>query len=151
MENTKEERIIMAIQWSLWILFPVSAVIEQVKYAYLKPLGYLLLIFALILFFLANKAHGSTNKLKLNASPRPNNSARLVTSGVYAHIRHPIYSSFIQLSFGVAFLIGTPGSIAIAFVSLIFYYFKSVYEEKLLIQKYPEYNPYKKSAGRFIP
>jgi protein-S-isoprenylcysteine O-methyltransferase Ste14 len=55
------------------------------------------------------------------------------------------------MSFGIAFLIGTSGSIAIAVISLIFYYFKSIYEEKLLIQKYPDYNPYKERTGRFMP
>ena len=55
------------------------------------------------------------------------------------------------MSFGIAFLIGTSGSILIAITSLIFYDFKSRYEEKLLIQKYPDYSPYKKRTGRFIP
>lgn len=151
MEIAKEERIIMAIQWGLWCLFPLSAFIEQARYTFLKPIGYLSLIFASILFIVANKAHGSTNKLKLNASPMPNSSAKLVTSGVYAYIRHPIYSSFIQMSFGIAFLIGTSGSIALAIISLIFYYFKSIYEEKLLIQNYPDYNQYKERTGKFIP
>lgn len=141
----------MTIQWSLWFLFPLSAFIKHVNFTFLKPVGYLLLIFAFSLFSLAKKAHGSTNKLKLNASPKPNDSAKLVTNGVYAYIRHPIYSSFIQMSFGIAFLIGTSGSILIAITSLIFYDFKSRYEEKLLIQKYPDYSPYKKRTGRFIP
>ncbi|HWQ48269.1 MAG TPA: isoprenylcysteine carboxylmethyltransferase family protein [Methanosarcina sp.] len=151
MEDAKEERIIMAIQWGLWYLFPLSVFVEQVRYTFLKPLGYLLLIFAFMLFIMSNKVHGSTNKLKLNASPMPNSSAKLVTSGIYAYIRHPIYSSFIQMSFGIAFLIGTSGSIAVAAISLIFYYFKSRYEEKLLIQKYSDYNPYKERTGRFVP
>lgn len=151
MEDAKEVKIIMAIQWGLWCLFPLSAFVEQVRYTFLTPFGYLLLTFAFILFIMANKAHGSTNELKLNASPIPNSSAKLVTSGVYAYIRHPIYSSFIQMSFGIAFLIGTSGSIVIAITSLIFYYFKSGYEEKLLIQKYPDYNPYKERTGRFMP
>lgn len=141
----------MAIQWGLWYLFPLSAFLEKARYTFLRPFGYLLLIFASTLFIMANIAHGSTNKLKLNASPMPNSSAKLVTSGVYAYIRHPIYSSFIQMSFGIAFLIGTSGSIAVAIISLIFYYFKSRYEEKLLIQRYPDYNPYKEITGRFMP
>jgi protein-S-isoprenylcysteine O-methyltransferase Ste14 len=151
MEDSKEERIIMTIQWGLWCLFPLSAFVEQVRYTFLRPFGYLVLIFAFTLFILANKAHGSINKLKLNASPMPNSSAKLVTSGVYAYIRHPIYSSFIQMSFGIAFLIGTSGSIAVAVISFIFYYFKSIYEEKLLIHKYPDYNPYRQRTGRFMP
>jgi protein-S-isoprenylcysteine O-methyltransferase Ste14 len=151
MEDSKEERIIMTIQWGLWGLLPLSAFVEQVKYTFLRPHGYLLLISGFILFVLANKAHGSTNNLKLNASPRPNSSAKLVTCGVYSYIRHPIYSSFIQISFGVAFLIGNLGSLAVAITSLIFYYLKSRYEEKLLNQTYPDYNPYKRRAGRFMP
>jgi protein-S-isoprenylcysteine O-methyltransferase Ste14 len=151
MEESKEEIIIMTIQWGLWFLFTLSAFVEQVKITFLRSAGYLLLIFAFILFIMANKAHGSTNKLKLNASPLPNDSAKLVTGGIYAYIRHPVYSSFIQMSFGIAFLIGTSGSIVVAITSFIFYYFKSIYEEKLLIQKYPDYSPYKKRTGRFIP
>ncbi|RPJ73030.1 MAG: isoprenylcysteine carboxylmethyltransferase family protein [Alphaproteobacteria bacterium] len=71
--------------------------------------------------------------------------------GVYAYIRHPIYSSFIQISFGTAFLIGNLGSIAAAVASLIFYDFKSRYEEKLLIKTYTDYNLYKRRTGRFMP
>jgi protein-S-isoprenylcysteine O-methyltransferase Ste14 len=151
MEDSREERIIMTIQWSLWWLFPLSTFVEKVEYTSLQPYGYLLLISGVILFILANKAHGSTNKLKLNASPRPNNSAKLVTNGVYAYIRHPIYSSFIQISFGIALLIGNLGSIAVAFASLVFYDFKSRYEERLLIKTYPDYNLYKARTGRFVP
>ena len=151
MEESRKERIIMTIQWSLWWLFPFSTFVEQVKFTFLKPYGYLLLISGFILFILANKAHGSTNKLKLSASPKPNNSAKLVTGGVYAYVRHPIYSSFIQISFGIAFLIGNLGSIAAAFASLIFYDFKSRYEEKLLFKTYPNYHLYKRITGRFIP
>lgn len=151
MKDTKEERITMAIQWGLWYLFPLSAFVEQARYTFLRSIGYLLLIFAFTLFIMANKAHSSVNKLKLNAYPMPNSSAKLVTSGVYAYIRHPIYSSFIQMSFGIAFLIGTSGSIGVAVISLVFYYFKSRYEEKLLILKYPDYNPYKERTGRFMP
>ncbi len=151
MEDSKEEKIIMTIQWGLWWLFPLSTFVEQIKYTFLRPYGYLLLIFGFMLFILANKAHGSTNKLKLNASPKPNNSAKLVTHGVYAYVRHPIYSSFIQISFGIAFLIGNLGSIAVAFASLIFYDFKSRYEEKLLIKTYPNYHLYKRRTGRFMP
>jgi protein-S-isoprenylcysteine O-methyltransferase Ste14 len=151
MKDSKEERIMMSIQWGLWSLFPLSTFVEKVRYTILRPYGYLFLIFGLTLFILANMAHGSTNKLKLNASPRPNSSARLVTHGVYSYIRHPIYSSFIQISFGTAFLIGTLGSIAVAAASLIFYYSKSIYEEKLLTQVYPDYNLYKVRTGRFTP
>lgn len=84
MEDSKKERIIMTIQWSLWWLFPFSTFVEQVKFTFLKPYGYFLLISGFVLFIFANKAHGSTNKLKLSASPKPNNSAKLVTRGVYA-------------------------------------------------------------------
>ena len=141
----------MTIQWGLWGLFPLSAFVEQVRYTFLRPCGYLLLILGFILFILANKAHGSTNQLKLSASPKPNSSAKLVTCGVYAYIRHPIYSTFIQMSFGIAFLIGNLGSFAVAIASVIFYYFKSRYEENLLMQMYPDYNSYKRRTGMFMP
>jgi protein-S-isoprenylcysteine O-methyltransferase Ste14 len=151
MKESMKEKIIMSIQWGLWILFPLSLLIQQIKYTFLRPYGYSFLISGVILFVLANKVHGSTNKLKLTASSKPNNSAKLVTSGIYSYIRHPIYSSFILISIGTAFLIGTLGSLVVAIASLIFYYSKSIYEEELLIHVYPNYNMYKEKTGRFIP
>ena len=60
-------------------------------------MGYLVIIFASICMVIAIKELGSN----LSPFPRPKACSKLITSGIYSLMRHPIYYSLILLSFGV--------------------------------------------------
>ena len=87
----------------------------------------------------------------LSPFPTPLPNAQLITQGIFKHIRHPIYSGILLAGLGYALY---KGSLYKAFITILLYflfYFKSRYEEKLLRQKFPAYEEYQKSTGRFWP
>ena len=87
----------------------------------------------------------------LSPFPSPKNNSELVTNGVFKYIRHPIYTSvFIGL---VAWSLRQQSlyQLLISFLILVLFYFKSKYEEQLLLAKFPGYETYKQKTGRFFP
>lgn len=83
--------------------------------------------------------------------PEPKARGRLVRSGVYAYIRHPMYAG-ILIFCGVLvwqnFNLIRLGGYALLFLVLVI---KIILEERELEKKYPEYVEYKKITNRLIP
>ena len=87
----------------------------------------------------------------LTPLPVPREAGKLITSGVYKWVRHPIYSGLILILAGISlYSMNIPRS-CITGLLLLLFYFKSGYEEQLLMQKYPLYSDYLAKTGRFIP
>ncbi|WP_407424766.1 methyltransferase family protein [Methanobrevibacter sp.] len=77
----------------------------------------------------------------------------LVTTGIYAYVRHPIYAAFFYIATG---LILISQNILLFILPLIFWVFLTAAmiktEEKWLIDKYDDdYINYSKKVNRFIP
>ncbi|WP_317192708.1 methyltransferase family protein [Gelidibacter pelagius] len=87
---------------------------------------------------------------KLSPFPSPVASGKLITKGAYRISRHPIYTALIFSGFGYAIYSSSLYKILITGILLILFYYKSVYEERLLNHKFPEYQDYKKRTRRFI-
>lgn len=87
----------------------------------------------------------------LSPFPTPLQSGQLVTTGLYKFARHPIYTGIILMSLGFGVYTGSIWRLAIALLLYTLFYFKSSYEEQLLINKYEGYPAYKKTSGRFFP
>ena len=114
---------------------------------YLKPMGLIIGISGAIILVL------SLLQLNTNLSPfpSPKKTSSLVQTGLYKFMRHPIYGGIILIGLGFGFYSFSGWKLLITFTLIVFFYFKSRYEEKLLIHKFPEYAEYKKSTGRFFP
>ncbi|MEO7835252.1 MAG: isoprenylcysteine carboxylmethyltransferase family protein [Ginsengibacter sp.] len=87
----------------------------------------------------------------LSAFPTPKQSAQLIQSGIYKYIRHPIYSGILFFTFGFSMYSENTLRLIIFLMLLILFRFKAAYEEKLLQDKFPNYNDYKKTVGMFLP
>ena len=74
----------------------------------------------------------------------------LINTGLHKYIRHPIYSGIFLAAIGIAFYTGSYWQFVISFILLILFYYKSKYEESLLIEKYQEYENYIKVTRRFF-
>ena len=87
----------------------------------------------------------------IQVAPEPRADGHLVTSGVYAHLRHPIYTGIVFLVIGL--FLGQPAvNVAIAgVVLLVFLIVKSRFEERLLGERYPEYAEYRKRTWGVVP
>ena len=102
-------------------------------------LGFIIIIFASIIILLAIKDLGSN----LSPFPRPIANGKLITSGIYRFIRHPMYYSLILISFGL-FLINLSFYYLCLTISLTFVIkFKIILEEQFLNNKYSNYLYYK--------
>jgi len=86
-----------------------------------------------------------------NIQPKMKEHARLVTTGIYGLIRHPMYTSVIVMMFSV--LISTFISIEIVlFITLILVLLlKAHKEESLWIAQNKDYQHYKEKTKYFIP
>jgi protein-S-isoprenylcysteine O-methyltransferase Ste14 len=87
----------------------------------------------------------------LTAVPLPKEDGVLSMSGLYRYVRHPMYSSVLLLAFGIALNSGSIIKYFLVICLYVLFYFKSVYEEKYLRLKYPEYAVYSAQIPRFIP
>jgi protein-S-isoprenylcysteine O-methyltransferase Ste14 len=87
----------------------------------------------------------------LRAPPDPKQDNRLITTGPYSWVRHPIYFSLILLS--LAWQIVRVNPLGLVWIGLLFLvlYFKSQREEKRLHQIHPEYAQYQQNVPRFFP
>jgi protein-S-isoprenylcysteine O-methyltransferase Ste14 len=87
----------------------------------------------------------------LTPLPHPKDDSELVTHGVYAWVRHPIYSSLILISLGWALLNSSPLTFFITLLLGIFLDIKSRREEQYLQDKFAAYVDYKKRVKKFVP
>lgn len=87
----------------------------------------------------------------LTPFPKPSPGGELIQHGIYAKIRHPLYTSVILAGFGWA-LVWLSWPAAVAAAALIpFFHAKSCREEFFLRQRFPGYRKYETRTHRFIP
>lgn len=87
----------------------------------------------------------------LSPLPYPRESATLVTEGVYALVRHPLYGGLIIGSLGLAFI---TGSEVRGLLTLLLWWIlesKIKIEEKALEDRFPDYAEYKVGVKKFFP
>ena len=86
-----------------------------------------------------------------NIQPEVKRNARLIVSGPYAYVRHPMYSALILLVCGVVALhlawINAAATIALVAVITV----KTVVEETRLEDAFDDYRSYASGVGRFVP
>jgi protein-S-isoprenylcysteine O-methyltransferase Ste14 len=76
----------------------------------------------------------------------------LVTTGAYALVRHPLYSSIILMLFGGSIVyLNYISAILTAVIFIPFMYYRARQEEVLLDQTFPDYSEYKRKTGMFFP
>lgn len=85
------------------------------------------------------------------AFPRPRSDGRLVTTGIYGWVRHPLYFSVITASVGWGLIWGSAVAVALAGVLGGFLAAKAEREERWLREVYPDYASYAKRVKRLVP
>jgi len=93
-------------------------------------------------------------ELARNWSPLAGTSAEqsLIKSGIYAHIRHPIYTSGILISLGLALVTSSLGGLALFILAVIAFVVRINAEEKALLAKFGvEYQEYAQNTGALLP
>jgi len=83
--------------------------------------------------------------------PRPQESSPLIQHGIYARVRHPLYSAVMLMSLGWAFIWQSWSAFAVALAQIPFFVAKARREERWLREKFPDYEDYAKRVPRFVP
>lgn len=86
-----------------------------------------------------------------NVAPLPKQGGHLVTSGIYAVIRHPMYLAQLMAMLPLVTEYYSPFRLSAWIILLINLIFKQLFEEKQLLSQYPDYEIYKQKSWRMIP
>ena len=87
----------------------------------------------------------------INIAPALKDNHRLVTTGIYGYIRHPMYASVILFC---AVLLATHANWMNGLVFIILLadlWLKLRHEERLLSERFPDYRDYQKRTKMIIP
>lgn len=84
-------------------------------------------------------------------TPEPRTDGSLITTGPYASIRHPMYTSLLLITFGLFLNFPILGHLLAFLVLFVVLTIKLEYEEHLLQEKYPDYTRYQTHTKRLIP
>lgn len=83
--------------------------------------------------------------------PQPKEEGQLITTGIYARLRHPLYASVIALGFAWALLWRSWPALGLAVAQVAFFDAKARCEESWLRDRFPDYAAYARRVKRFIP
>ena len=110
-------------------------------------------ILGCILVLLALAFHCWIEKDHKQAHEHSGNIEKIVITGVYAKIRHPLYLSLILQNIGIALAFGVIITFLMALLTMIHWIVTALIEEEVLLQKFPhEYMQYKQQVRwRMIP
>lgn len=79
-------------------------------------------------------------------------TTELIDSGIFRHIRHPLYSSLLFLTWGIFLKNISVELIVVSALSTVFLYLTAIFDEKECIEFFGDkYLEYMKRSKRFIP
>ncbi|NUQ24499.1 MAG: isoprenylcysteine carboxylmethyltransferase family protein [Saprospiraceae bacterium] len=144
----QKDVVFVVLQFVLFIvyIFRIPAIDIEVTDV-LRTIGLYVSIFASVLTLLAFLAI-NTN---LSPFPTPISNGKLIRSGVYKYVRHPIYSGILWASLGFALYSENTFRFIVFLSLLVLFILKARYEESLLQARYPDYADYQKTSGMFLP
>jgi len=87
----------------------------------------------------------------LRANPVPKPEAPLQTMGLYAKMRHPIYTGVLSLSLGISIFRATALSFFFLLLLVVLLNAKARWEENMLKSKHQGYSSYMAKVPRFLP
>ena len=87
----------------------------------------------------------------LTPLPYPRDGARLVRSGVYALVRHPLYAGLALTAFGWGLVSASALTLALAALLAAFFDLKARREEAWLRERHADYAAYASTTRRFVP
>lgn len=87
----------------------------------------------------------------IQIAPEPRVGGRLVTTGAYGRLRHPIYTAIMILVVGLFLRQPTVPVAIMAAVVIAFLVVKAQFEETLLMTIYPEYAEYRRRTWGTVP
>jgi protein-S-isoprenylcysteine O-methyltransferase Ste14 len=138
----------VVVQIALFVQYGIALVLGSgASWGAWRWLGIPLLAVGAWVGLAALRMHGR----RLTPLPEPNPALGLLRTGVYARVRHPMYTGLLLSAFGLAIVAQKPLAIAAAGALTVFFNLKAREEERRLRRCYPDYADYQRATGRFLP
>ena len=115
----------------------------------LRPLGLAICFAGLALSAVATFQLRAARSLTPMPSPRA--QSELISTGLYARVRHPVYSGLLVWALGMAIAASSLLHFVLFTLLGVFLNAKAAHEEGLLVQKFKAYSDYLTRTPRFIP
>lgn len=113
-------------------------------------IGYFLVVAGVLLWYRAVRSLGLGTLLMQDVYQQTN--VQFADSGLYALIRHPIYSAAMHITFGLSFIHANWYALLVAILIPIFFFgWVRLVEEKELLQHFPAYADYRRRVPAFLP
>ena len=87
----------------------------------------------------------------LTPHPAPRKQGTLLTSGIFARVRHPIYSCLLIIALGFVLIAPSLLRFALFVCFVVLLIRKSKLEEGLLRERFSDYDAYAQRTPRFLP
>ncbi|MCZ6596428.1 MAG: isoprenylcysteine carboxylmethyltransferase family protein [Planctomycetota bacterium] len=114
----------------------------------LQAFGFALWIGAVVIVLASFRGLGDSWRIGVD----PRTPPKLVTHGIYAFVRHPIYAGFLWWFVGLLLLLPSVFFLVVAVVGYVLVLATALREERFLLELYPEeYAVYARHVGRFFP
>jgi protein-S-isoprenylcysteine O-methyltransferase Ste14 len=146
MDDLQKGKRLVFLQLALIIvlaLFPDSATVDQ----RLSIGGTILLAIGLVVLFAGFKGLGKS----LTANPVPIEDGKLVTTGIFSIVRHPIYLGLLVVTLGLVVSSGVWAQIIVWVALLVLLVYKMRWEEVMLSKKFKGYTEYMATVPALIP
>jgi protein-S-isoprenylcysteine O-methyltransferase Ste14 len=146
MDDLQKGKRLVFLQLALIIvlaLFPDSPTVDPA----LEYAGIALLAIGLVILFAGFKGLGKS----LTANPVPIEDGKMVTTGIFSIVRHPVYLGLLITTFGLVVSSGVWSQIIVWVALAILLTYKMHWEETLLLAKYKGYADYMTKVPALIP
>jgi protein-S-isoprenylcysteine O-methyltransferase Ste14 len=137
-----------------FVVFFILALISLIYYVFYTNLfGFAVqdILFCLIIIFSGIVEYNAIKNLAENYYPQIGPEKRLVTSGIYSLIRHPIYLAALILGLGIYSLLAFNILMYTYPILIISVIIKVEQEDRYLTKRFKEYNTYKSKSYKLIP
>ncbi len=139
-----KSKILVTIQF-LIIFLMLLGYGAKTQYLYI---GLAIIFLGIIIGILAIEEHESNN---FNIRPDIKENCKLVTTGIYTYIRHPMYLAVLLSMLGIVVIYFTYYELILFICLLITLLVKLFYEESLWKCHSDAYNEYLRKTKRLIP
>lgn len=113
-----------------------------------SPIGAILIVLAIAITIWTLRHNRLGN---FNIRPEPKANGRLIMSGPYAYVRHPMYVALLIFAAAICFFYAAIFKLAASLVLALVLWIKTTLEERALCTRFPEYSDYARRVRRFIP